>query len=422
MEDKLLSGRLEEINEGLCSQTGGVLESHFRKSRRLGAAVRVANLIKGQDVITDFNYLLAASGELRISADTLEKSLDELEEIGYVTIHKSAGDIKKVEERIPLLEEQYEAIGEKWRLSSPSEIEVATMDLLDDLMVAPRRERILISKHNLNPDEFGIIADIGKSGTFYKSYTSPVDGSEIGYSPLYHDENPEKIIGLFDKYPDEDVSKKIKKIRNYQGLPVDVITDPILREAIRIGCIPTPSVSSSAGEKYFAFTPLPGVGKLEKTLLEKARAIVACVRYGENFAGITRIRDPLAILYTLKRSKEIGSHSEIKDQYLLLHKLGVGRITKDSTYTSRYYFQIIDTDDNMRALDLAIQYLTVKEVVKYDGAAQKAKQLLLPGVIGSYGSPTATRMKTNILKPTTMSKPSIDELNHLIFGGISGLK
>lgn len=60
MDDKLISARLEEINEGLCSQTGGLTEIHFRKSKKVGAAVRIANLIKGQDVISNYDFLLAA--------------------------------------------------------------------------------------------------------------------------------------------------------------------------------------------------------------------------------------------------------------------------------------------------------------------------------------------------------------------------
>ncbi len=418
MDDKLISGRLQEINEGLCGQTGGLIEANFRKSKRLGAAVRVANLIKGQDVISDYKFLLAAAGEIKISADTLDKSLDELEEIGYVTLHKSGGDIKKVEERIPLLEVQYSAIGEKWRSSSPTDVEQATITLLDDLMIAPQRERDIIKKYNFNIDDFKIISDIGKTGAFYESYTSPKDNCEIGYSPLYHDENPEKIIKLFERFPKEDVSKKIKEIRKYQGKPLETISDPIIIEAIKTGCIPTPSVNSTAGEKFFAFTPLAGVGKLEKALLEKARAIVACVRYGENFASVTKIFDPLAILNKLRRARKIGSHSEIRNQYALLHKLGVGRISKDPSFPSKFNFELIDTDDNMRALDLAIQYLTVREVVKVDESATKAKQLLLPGM---YGSTTSTRMSAKTMVQTKMGKSSIDALNHLIFGGSSGI-
>lgn len=421
MDDKLVAARLEEINEGLCSQTGGLTETHFRKSKRLGASARIANLIKGQDVIENYEFLLAAAGELRIPADTLDKALVELEEVGYVTLHRSGGDIVKVEERVPLLEQQYAAIGEKWRDSKPSEIEVATINLLDDLMIAPQRERALVSKLGLDHKDFNVMTDVAKTGTFYRTYKSPVDGSTISYSPLYHDENPEKIIELFDKFPSEDVSQKIKKIRQYQGFPIEKLTDAVLIEAVRMGCIPTPSVNSTSGEKFFAFTPIQGVGKLEKALLEKARAIVACVRYGQHFAGITKVRDPLDILNALKRQKRIGSHSEILRQYALLHKLGVGKVSKDPHHTGRYNFHLIDTVENLRALELAIQYITVKEVIKEDSSAEKAKHLLLPGITGTYGSPTATRMAARTIKATAMSESSIDALNHLIIGGSSGI-
>jgi len=421
MDDKIIASRLEEINEGLCGQTGGLTEIHFRRSKRLGASARIANLIKGQDVIKNYDFLIAAAGELRISSDTLQISLSELEEIGYVTVHKSGGEITKVEERVPLLEEQYSAIGEKWRDSKPSEIESASLHLIDDLMVSPQRERDLIRKHGLDRNAFSIITDIGKTGAFYRSYNSPVDGSSIGYSPLYHDENPEKIISLFDKFPDENVSEKIREIRNCQGLPIDKIVDDVILEGIRIGCIPTPSVNSSAGEKFFAFTPLQGVGKLEKALLEKARAIVACVRYGQHFAKITKIVDPLLILNVLQSRKRIGAHSEILRQYALLHKLGVGKISRDRIHSNRFNFHFLDTEENMRALELAIQYLTIKEVVKPDTCVKKAKQLLLPGFEGSYGSTTTTRMSAGTVKPTVMSENSIDELNHLIIGGSSGI-
>jgi hypothetical protein len=87
MDKKLIAGRLQEINEGLVSQSGGLVEAHFRKSKRLGAAARLCNVLRGQDVLDNYEMLAAAAGELGISADTLDRALSELEEIGYVTLH-----------------------------------------------------------------------------------------------------------------------------------------------------------------------------------------------------------------------------------------------------------------------------------------------------------------------------------------------
>ncbi|MEX2138499.1 MAG: hypothetical protein WD894_04515 [Pirellulales bacterium] len=418
LEKQIIAARLQEINEGLTRQTGGIVEAEFRKSKKLGAAARVCSLIRGQDVINDYRALLAAGGELGIGADTLEAALNELQEIDYVTLHRSGGDIAKIEERVPLLNDRYEAIGQRWTDIGPSEVERATVNIVDDLMMTPMRERDLIRKHGLDNEVINVLRDVGKSGDFYQTYRSPTDAGSIAFSPLYHDENPEKFIALIDKYRGEDVIDRIRTIRSYQGKPVDLETDPILREAIKTGCLPTPSVNSTAGPKQFVFTPLQGVGQLEKSILEKARAIVACVRYGQHFAGVTRIVDPLLILTRLRDRKVIGPHSEIKNQYVLLQKLGIGRVVKSPHYTDRYLFRLTDTDENLRAFDLAIQYLTVTDVVKHDSREADARQLLLPGM---YGSPTKTRLEVRSVSTTGLSAGSVDRLNHLIIGGSSGL-
>ncbi len=418
MDKTTVAARLQDINEGLVRQSGGLVESHYRKTKRFGAAARICNLIRGQDVVSDYTSLVAATGELGIGADTLDAALGILEEIGYVSLHKSGGDIRKIEERIPLLSDRFEAIGERWQDSKPSDIEVVTLEMLDDLLVAPNRTRALCKRHSLDSSSFDIIRDVGNTGEYIKSYTSPKDGSEIAFSPLYHDENPDKIIQLMDSFPSDDVVATLRGIREYQGKPIDAVTDPVLLTAIKTGCIPTPTVTSTNGAKRFMFTPLQGVGKLEKGLLEKARAIVACVRYGEHFAGITKIRFPLVILQRLKDRKQIGPHSEISEQYVLLQKLGVGVIQKAIGYTGRYMFHLLDTDENLRSLDMAIEYLTVKEIVKGDPNEAGAKQLMLPG---SYASPTKTRMELKSLRETKLSSSSISKLNHLIIGGSSGI-
>jgi len=412
------TARLQDINEGLVCQGGGLVEAHYRKAKKFGAAARVCNLIRGRDVIKDYNALVAACGELGISADTLDNALRELEQIDYVRLARSGGEIVKVEERIPLLNDRFEAIAEKFEASKPGEIETATLLLLDDLLIAPNRVRSLCRSRSVDAEAFHIIRDVGSTGEFVKTYKSPVDGSEIAYSPLYHDENPEKVIELIDAYPSEDVVEILRGIRSCQGQPVEMTNNPVLLQAIRIGCIPTPAVKSTAGRKRFMFTPLQGVGKQEKALLEKARAIVACVRYGEYFAGITKIRYPELILRRLKDKKVIGPHSEIKEQYVLLHKLGVGIISGSTSWPGRYCFNLLDTDENQRALDMAIQYLTIKEVVKGDPRESEARQLLLPGI---YESPVRTRMALRQVKETKLSGSSLAKLNHLLIGGSSGI-
>jgi hypothetical protein len=418
LDNTTTAARLQDINEGLVRQSGGLVEAHYRKAKRFGAAARICNLIRGYDVVSNYTALVAAAGELGISADTLDAALRELEIIGYVTLQRSGGDTSRIEERIPLLNDRFEAIGEKWQDSRPSEIEVATLGLLDDVLLAPNRTRTLCQRQSIDSKAFDVIRDVGKTGEFLKAYKSPKDGSEIAFSPLYHDENPEKFIDLMDTFPKEDVVAILRSIREYQGKPIEEINNPILLAAIQTGCIPTPTVTSSAGARRFMFTPFQGVGKLEKALLEKARALVSCVRYGQHFAGVTKITNPLLIMQRMKERKQIGPHSEIKEQYVLLQKLGVGLIKRALNFETRYCFHLLDTNENLRALDMAIEYLTVHEIVKGYPRDSEARQLLMPGV---YGSPTKTRMELQQVKDTQLSASSMSKLNHLIIGGSSGI-
>jgi hypothetical protein len=58
------------------------------KSKRPGAWL--CNVLRGHDVINDYEMLAAAAGKLGILVDTLDRALGELQEIGYVTLTFSA--------------------------------------------------------------------------------------------------------------------------------------------------------------------------------------------------------------------------------------------------------------------------------------------------------------------------------------------
>jgi hypothetical protein len=67
---------------------------------------------------------------------------------------------------------------------------------------------------------------------------------------------------------------------------------------------------------------------------------------------------------------------------------------------------------------MAIQYLTVSEVIKFDFKEEEAKQLLLPGI---YGTTVKTRMEVRQEKQVDYSEETINRLNHLIIGGSSDI-
>jgi hypothetical protein len=175
------------------------------------------------------------------------------------------------------------------------------------------------------------------------------------YSPIYWEENPSKLFELVDKFQHDKVLEKISFIRNHQGLPVTNIgEDDLLTEAVATGALPTNSVTSSGGEQFFIFTPNLGVKIYEKDIMKKARQIVSCVRYGENFAQITRIISAKKVLGALLRKGYIGDHSENIYQYAMLIEMGLVYPQK-----ARYghTIHLNDTPENRRTFEIALQLL-----------------------------------------------------------------
>jgi len=158
-------------------------------------------------------------------------------------------------------------------------------------------------------------------------------------------------------------------------------------KAITIGLLPTFPVNSVSGEKAFTFTPYSGAlisEPSEREILSKARAIVACVRYGQRYAGASKILYPNALLRSLLDSQKnysLKAHSEAKQQYGQLVLRGVGRIVKED---SRYAFQLIPSEENQRAVRLAVELINRNQIMEERNLTiPRADQLSAPGTIGN---------------------------------------
>jgi len=163
---------------------------------------------------------------------------------------------------------------------------------------------------------------------------------------------------------------------------------PQANRAVTIGLLPTVPVSSAGGEKAFTFVPYTGAlisDPTEREILDRARAIVACVRYGERHALASKIRYPVALLQTLldrSRDHALNQHTEIKEQYAQLVKRGVGTIERNGAW---YRFRLIPSEENLRAVRLAIELIShgeiLEERVRLDVDQHAA--MLAPGDIGT---------------------------------------
>jgi len=130
------------------------------------------------------------------------------------------------------------------------------------------------------------------------------------------------------------------------------------------------------------------------------------------FGTITKIFDPILLLRRLRERKRVGPHSEALRQYETLRNLGVGRISRVSG-TSKYMFHLVDNEENLAALDLAISMLQVGEPIDEGKAVQTARQLLLPG---AYANPTGTRAAFHTVEAVSQSARTIEHINDIIRG------
>jgi hypothetical protein len=413
----IIAIRAHDMHHGLSLKTGGLL-SRVKTTRIVGACAQLSTVIKDQEVIENYSQLEAAAGEIGIDELLLERCLKDLEEVEFVRLKKSGDEITRIDVKVPLLDGIYGRLGELWVARKPSEFEQVGIGILDEVATMPQKATDIQERYGLSLNDMGALKDLGTAGSYLGTYTSRKDGEEVWYSPLHWDEKPEQMMRLADKYPSHGISEVFQTVRDYQGKPSDDLKDGLLTDAIALGCLPTCAVKSTAGKKQFVFTPIANVGLKEKSILTKARALLSCVRYGENFGSITRIKDPSVLLAALKVRGYLRPHTEILRQYETLRDLGVGRIARDSAHSDRYWFHLIDNAENKKALELAIQMLQIGDVAREVSGAEKARQLLLPGV---FEHPTAVRAGHMTKERITLSLKTVEVVNDLIRGVSSDL-
>jgi hypothetical protein len=162
-----------------------------------------------------------------------------------------------------------------------------------------------------------------------------------------------------------------------------------LSDAIRTGVLMPVQVNGVTGSQKFVFAPKGGLQPEERIILDKARAIVACVRYGQGFSKGRAIKYPRAILDRLRTYKRFKQgHPDLFSQYgLLIEKLIGHPVDEGGGY---WNFQVDDTPENVKAFDVAIDMVEHGEspAAHIDIEAQKA-------LLGSEGylGPVSTRPK-----------------------------
>ncbi len=388
MDPRVVGLRAQDVYSGLqtVDQTSGIIAAELDATRLAGMAATVAANIKGIDLIKDPKTLrIIAAQQWGIDSFALPKVLETLQEVDYITIHKDErGKESEIDERIPLLHDDlYERLGSHWASSDPSELDKAAVDTLEQLAGAPVRLSEMQSR--VGDDEtLAHLLEIGEAAQFARRLALS-DGDELVWSPFCAYEQPEALAKLFATFEEDTIREQFERVRSYQGLPLDRRAG-VLSEAVGQGILLANTIRGTGGEAAFAFVPYrasEAQRRMEKIVLEKALVLLACVRYGQHFARHS-IRAPEAILRKLRDGAALKATSEADSQYRTAAQEQIIRL--ESAGGGFFQAKLIDTPDNVAAIDLALDLLRHGEPVA--SREDPEQKLLFTG--GQYLTPLMT--------------------------------
>jgi len=350
-------------------------------TRMVGMAASLAVAVRGQDVIRDAQTLkMVAADQLDVDSLAFPAVVEILDAAGFVhTVERRGGKIVSFVEAVPFHQDLYETLGQVWSDRSPTEIEQEMVATIHRLAAGPVPAEDLAEEVGLNRADVSDLLELARDADLVKGVTT-VDG-EILYSPFMGFEHPEAMGEILASYGPDRFQEEIAKLRSYQGMPVDQGSYPALSDAVARGLITAPSVERP---DHFAqpfamlpYTPDPSLFTVRKPILDKALAILACVRCGENFGGATAIASPLRILDALldpARGRKLKPHSSHKRQYQLLFRRQIVDFIPSGNWVMP---RLIDTEDNIAAVTLARDLIAFGEPLQNRTGSDEDARLLM---------------------------------------------
>lgn len=266
-----------------------------------------------------------------------------------------------------------------------------SIELIQRLARSPHKLDSLRSKLGVGKQLFDRAVQVGKEGFYLRQVRAR--GRDVLLTPTYFSENPDLFADAVAGGGVDQVQKVVMALRGAQGYPLALVkqnkrigpvelSDEEVRFVMRLaqdGVVRPPSISTPhAGESFFLFTPTPSGAALAPTkrdIYEKAMAIVSAVRQGQFLPQRYAIREPGAILYTLRSELKLRrATTEAAQQYKNLVHLRVARLADAGGGFKQLC--IIDTEENKEALDIAYGLVNagVAKGIEVDEDARKAMQ------------------------------------------------
>ena len=373
--------RCQDVNSGLRTfDASSPSLAPLKKTRLVGMAADLASLVRDTPVVRDIPALESvAAGELDIPPTSFDGVLNILENTELVELTRnSSGEVTGLTSEVPYYRDLYCTLGENWRDRRPSQIEEEIVAVVDRLAAGPVPEELLMDEVGIDGGDTERILDLGKTAQLVKA-VSGVDGT-ILYSPFTAFENPAILNELAESHGSEQLLAEFDDLRQKQGLAVTPDSSPLLYDAVARGLLLAPSVELPGGD-HQPFAVLPYTLDREllvgaKPVLDKALAVVACVRCGEEFGGYSDLPSATAAINKLLREGELRPHSSSRRQYRLMQNKGIVAYGADPMPWGTWVVpRLINTADNRRALEIARDLLTLGESMAGRDASRARESL-----------------------------------------------
>lgn len=363
---------------------------------KTGMAASLGALIRGQNVISDAQALRAvATEQLDVNAYVFNDVVQILEQGGFVSnVQRANGRIISFSEDVPFHGSLYKELGEQWRNSSPTELEQQVLILVDALAQSPLPVEEMSNKLGLDSTEVSDILDVTTASQLVK--IMPTSDGNLAYSPFLGFENPGLIGGLAEQHGSHLLADALAALRGEQGMPLSMAS-PVIGDAVSRGLILAPSVLLNTGEiESFAALPYSLDAEIlrdRKPVLDKALAVIACLRCGQHFGGATDLSAGALVrvidVFLDPSRGVLRPHSSHKRQYGTLHRMGIIAFDPDNRQGGSWVRpRFIDTEDNRTALKLARDMLTHGESLNSRVSDDAARAALAMG--SPYSSPMQT--------------------------------
>lgn len=387
----VLSIRSQDIQTGLQDHQ----VPYFETIPLVGIAARLAIHIRGQDAI-EYDLLKELAVHLfGVPRWGFQNVLEVLEEVEYVRVIGQKSAERRVIPQVPYFNNLYEGLSVYAEARGLDEREKASIEILHQLSRGPLSRRTIVKELGLDKQTADLVLTTGQAGSYITSFNRS-DGDEVLISPIYFSEKPEELAKVIEKQEVELAFTVLEAIRKYPGWPLSAITKHsaigdiqlhteqvvFIQELIRRGILQPPALTTTqSGTNHFIFTPPIGNARIpvvEKEIYEKAMALITAVRQGQHFAQYS-VKYPLALLRKLSRDSYLRATTEAKEQWRAVAVLRICRLLPSGT--GWHEVHLIQTEENRKAISLALQLFETGDVTEERGLDSQARLMIGGGSI-----------------------------------------